>query len=217
MYLTQFEINGARRGTRQLLSSPQRMHAAVLSCFTNAERDPTSAGRVLWRVDQRGTQTLLYLTSPHRPDLTCLAEQAGWPTKETWRIGDYTRLLDRLATGDEWAFRLTANPVHNVRKDAAEDTKRVGHVTVAQQETWLITRSERLGFAITTGDHKQSELIVRDRRIHKFHRDGRTVTLSTATYEGRLTVTDPAALRTALTHGIGPAKGYGCGLLTLAR
>ncbi|MFJ4767622.1 type I-E CRISPR-associated protein Cas6/Cse3/CasE [Streptomyces uncialis] len=48
------------------------------------------------------------------------------------------------------------------------------------------------------------------------HRDGPRVTLSTATYQGRLRVTDPDALRHTLLHGIGPAKAYGRGLLTLA-
>lgn len=217
MYLTQFEINAARRGARHLLASPQRMHAAVLSSFTAEEREPTPAGRVLWRIDQRGNQTLLYLASPHRPDLTSLAEQAGWPTKQTWRIGDYHRLLDRLDAGDEWAFRLTANPVYNGRKGEGPQTQRLGHVTVAQQENWLLTRAERLGFTVTIGDHKEHDLIVRDRRNLRFARQNRHVTLATATFEGRLIVTDPDSLRRTLTHGIGPAKGYGCGLLTLAR
>ncbi|WP_420719519.1 type I-E CRISPR-associated protein Cas6/Cse3/CasE [Streptomyces sp. NRRL S-481] len=46
--------------------------------------------------------------------------------------------------------------------------------------------------------------------------DGPRVTLSTATFEGRLRVTDPDTLRASLLGGIGPAKGYGQGLLTLA-
>ncbi len=218
MYLTQFEINTARRGARTLLSSPQRMHAAVLAAFTTAEREPTPSGRILWRVDQRGNQTLLYLASPHRPDLTHLAEQAGWPTKQTWRTGDYRRLLDRLTAGEQWAFRLTANPVYSKRKtDTSPRSQRLGHVPAAQQDNWLLSRADKHGFTINTGDHKEPDLIVRDRHIHKFQRGGRTVTLATATFEGHLTVTDPDALRAALTHGIGPAKGYGCGLLTLAR
>ncbi len=40
-------------------------------------------------------------------------------------------------------------------------------------------------------------------------KDGPRITLSTATFEGRLRVTDPDALRSALLGGIGPAKGYG--------
>ncbi|GAB3430800.1 type I-E CRISPR-associated protein Cas6/Cse3/CasE [Actinophytocola sediminis] len=217
MYLTQFEINAARRGARHLLASPQRMHAAVLSAFTSAEREPTATGRILWRADQAGSQTLLYLASPHRPDLTNLAEQAGWPTKQTWRIGDYRRLLDGLAVGDEWAFRLTANPVHNGRKGDGVRSQRLGHVTAAQQETWLLSRTERHGFVVNVGEHKERDLVVRDRRIQRFTRAGRQVTLATATFDGRLTVTDVDALRAALACGVGPAKGYGCGLITLAR
>ncbi|MEU7482087.1 type I-E CRISPR-associated protein Cas6/Cse3/CasE [Lentzea sp. NPDC042327] len=40
--------------------------------------------------------------------------------------------------------------------------------------------------------------------------------LSAASFEGRLEITDPDALRHSLTHGIGHGKAYGCGLLTLA-
>jgi len=59
-------------------------------------------------------------------------------------------------------------------------------------------------------------MLIRGRRTLRFDRQARTVTLATATFEGHLTVEAPEALRAALIGGIGPAKGYGCGLLTLA-
>lgn len=40
--------------------------------------------------------------------------------------------------------------------------------------------------------------------------------LHTATFEGRLRITDPVVFTERLLGGIGPAKSYGCGLLTLA-
>ncbi len=43
------------------------------------------------------------------------------------------------------------------------------------------------------------------------------VTLSTAQFDGVLTVVDADRLREALTAGIGRGKAYGCGLMTLAR
>ncbi|MFD5550034.1 type I-E CRISPR-associated protein Cas6/Cse3/CasE, partial [Streptomyces goshikiensis] len=43
------------------------------------------------------------------------------------------------------------------------------------------------------------------------------VPLVTVTFDGCLEVTDPAALRRTLTLGLGKAKAYGCGLMTLAR
>lgn len=218
MYLTQFEINPARRGARLLLSSPHRMHGAVLAAFTPEERQPTETGRILWRVDRTEHRCLLYIVSPHRPDLAHLVEQAGWPSKVTWRTGDYRRLLDRLVAGQQWAFRLTANPVYNPRNGASRRRgPRYGHVTQTQQQEWLLKQAEKYGFEVSKAD-ESPDLVVRDRQVRRFKRDDRqVVTISTATFDGRLTVTDPDALRFALTRGIGPAKGYGCGLLTLAR
>jgi CRISPR system Cascade subunit CasE len=217
MYLTRFEINSARRGARELLASPQRMHAAVLASFPSDLRAAQENGRVLWRVDQRSTQTLLYVVSPHEPDLTHLVEQAGWPATHGWQSRKYGQFLDSLSAGDQWAFRLAANPVGNRRKSPdSVRSQRFGHVTVSQQTTWLLDRADANGFAVPEGVHKEPDVAVQGRKTWRFPRDGRTVTLATAVFEGRLEVIDPTALRKALTNGIGPAKGYGCGLLTLA-
>lgn len=216
MYLSRFEINSARRGAYKLLSSPQAMHAAVLAGFPHGSTG-AGAGRVLWRVDQSDTQALLYIVSPGRPDLTHLVEQAGWPSTTGWDTRDYDGVLESLSAGQSWAFRLRANPTKSVRlPDKPQRSQRVGHVTVKQQEQWLLDRAERCGFAVSSAENDGLRLAIVGRRVASFDRQGRTVTLSTATYDGQLDVVDPAALRAALVNGIGPAKGYGCGLLTLA-
>ena len=66
---------------------------------------------------------------------------------------------------------------------------------------------------LDTGD---PDLAIIGRDIASFRRSGRRVTLARATYQGRLAVTDPDLLRAAMVNGMGPAKAYGCGLLTLA-
>jgi CRISPR system Cascade subunit CasE len=214
-YLTRFEINTARRAARDLLASPQRVHAAVLAGFP-AGRAVTPEGRVLWRIDHHNRQAVLYLVSPHRPDLTHLVESVGWPTTEGWATRDYTMLLDRLTTGQRWGFRLAANPVHSGRKADSVRSQRFGHVTVTQQTDWLLSRAEKHGFTVPMGDQKEPDVAVVGRRTLRFSRQGRTVTLDTALFEGQLDITDPSALRAALTQGIGHGKAYGCGLLTLA-
>jgi CRISPR system Cascade subunit CasE len=217
VYLTRFRINTARRGARKLLSSPQAMHAAVLASFA----DPITDGggpRTLWRVDGSGHDQVLYLVSPTEPDLTHLVEQAGWPTTEAWQTRRYADFLASLRAGHVWAFRLTANPVRNGRLPHRSDTQRIGHVTVEQQRHWLMTRAARAGFRIpTVAETGEPDVTVHRRHTYTFNRDGRRVTLRVATYDGRLEVTDPDALRTVLTIGLGHAKSYGCGLLTLAR
>jgi CRISPR system Cascade subunit CasE len=100
---------------------------------------------------------------------------------------------------------------------------------VAQQEDWLLSRQERAGFRIlramgggsaaTPGDEKQADiwdLVVSDRRTVSFSRRETRVTLRIATFEGTLVVTDRDLFAYSLGHGIGRAKGYGCGLMTIA-
>lgn len=255
MYLSRFRINTARPGARSLLSSPQSLHAAVMASFPNllptapagsAEAD--GGPRVLWRLDHNAAaEVFLYMGSPDRPDLTHLVEQAGWPAAAAadpanpgWQTRPYTPFLDRLTQGTTWAFRLTANPVHHIRRKDDEPIKRTAHITPIHQMAWLLERQERCGFRIcekpddkrllpggTT--YKKSphhgdryELLVHDQRNLSFAKPRsnnssgrRPVTLVAVTFDGRLEVTDPDVLRRTLIQGLGKAKAYGCGLMTL--
>ncbi|MFD5425587.1 type I-E CRISPR-associated protein Cas6/Cse3/CasE [Streptomyces sp. NPDC127084] len=251
MHLTRFRFNTARPGARRLLTSPQSLHAAVMSSFPHLL--PTDSGigdgpRVLWRLDRNPpAEVLLYVVSPDQPDMTHLVEQAGWPAVATaeapgWQSRPYSPFLDRLNEGSNWAFRLTANPVHHIRRKDGEPTKRTAHLTTTHQIGWLLDpgRQERSGFLIRekpagkrllpagTGHRNsqhggdQYELTVRDQRNLSFTKHGsdaasrqHRVTLVTVTYDGRLTVTNPERLRATLTQGLGKAKAYGCGLMTL--
>lgn len=228
MYLTRFRLNTARVGARRLLASPQILHAAVMSSFADI---PPSAStddgpRVLWRIDNNNrAETYLYIVGPAEPDLTHLVEQAGWPTTGRWETHDYGPFLSRLAKGDRWAFRLTANPVHSIRRTSDEPTKVTAHVGPAHQMQWLLKRQESAGFNVLEKapqqrlipDRDTHQLTVHNRRQLSFSKGkGKPVTLVTVTYDGQLEVTDPDALRTTLTRGLGRAKAYGCGLMTLA-
>ncbi|MFI2415655.1 type I-E CRISPR-associated protein Cas6/Cse3/CasE [Streptomyces sp. NPDC018947] len=252
MYISRFRVNTARPTARRLLSSPQTMHAAVMSSFPHilpSDSPAPGAPRVLWRLDQQArAEVLLYIVSPDRPDLTHLVEQAGWPAvadaeNPGWQTRPYAPLLDRLTTGDRWAFRLTANPVHTIRRKEGEPRKLTAHLTPVHQMGWLLDeeRQQRLGFRVCekpadrrllpegTTHHKRPhpgdryELTVRDTRSLSFNKTRNTdgprdkpVTVVAVTFEGRLEVTDPEALRRTLTQGAGRARAYGCGLLTLA-
>lgn len=223
MFLSRVPLNPARAGTRKLLSSPQISHAAVMAAFPPGN-DPAvdREGRVLWRIDRRDHAVDLYVVSPTEPDFTHVLEQAGWPTTTAWATRKYLPLLENLTEGQQWRFRLTANPVRAAvdRREGVELTrgKRNG-LTEEDQLTWLTQRTERNGFRLGLcrspgGDEPDVRII--DRSTLRFRRGPATVTVSTATYEGTLEVADPQALRRALVGGIGRAKGYGCGLMTLA-
>jgi CRISPR system Cascade subunit CasE len=215
MYLTRCQINPVARGAKKLLGSPQAMHAAVLAGFHLGSGDP---GRVLWRVDVDGHSTMLYLLSAAKPDLTHLIDQAGWPTTQTWDTRSYQEVLDSVAAGQRWTFRLRANPIRSVPSQSGERGRLVAQRTLAEKTKWLIHRSEAIGADL--GGLDQPDFTVTSHGVDRFQRRtggrARRVTIAWARYDGTLTVTDADQLRTALTTGLGRAKGYGCGLLTLA-
>ncbi|WP_217223160.1 type I-E CRISPR-associated protein Cas6/Cse3/CasE [Streptomyces anulatus] len=227
-HLTRCTLNPAR--AHHLTASPQRLHAAVASAFPPPSSGEEPSHRVLWRLDetrQPHRQPVLLIVSSMRPDLTHVIEQAGWPRLATpekpgWETRSYAPVLNALRPGLRLRFRLTANPsraaFHRGRRGV-----RTAASTPAERIQWLLDRAPRAGFGIapqSEQDHRPNVTVARH-QVLDFARTpggqhGQNVHLHTATYEGDLDVTDPDALRHTLTQGIGRAKGYGCGLLTLA-
>ena len=212
MYLTQFEINTKRRGSRHLLASPQRVHAAVLSCFPANALDE---GRVLWRLDHGShDRRELWISSPSKPDLSALVEDCGWPTAEGWRTESADGLFARLAVGQRWRFRLSGNPVTSLPADGRRG--KVIPLTQGGYLDWLAVKGDTSGFSVSDGDARTA-VVSRDERLQFTKESGRRVSLARAQFDGVLEVTDAVRLRGAMVQGIGRAKAYGCGLLTLAR
>lgn len=212
MQLSRMYLNDRLRQAMRLLANPQMMHAAVLGCFP-----PDREHRVLWRIDRDGHRTALIVVSHATPSFQHLQEQAGWANEPSWETRDYGSLLDRIQLGQEYAFRLVANPAGmHTGKDGRK--RRTAHRSLRHQRGWLLERAERIGVEfLPAGPGADPEVLVSERRMLRFPRDGKTVSIGQARFEGALRVTDPALLRTALTQGIGRGKAYGNGLMTLAR
>lgn len=220
MFLTRFQLNPTRRGTVRLLGSPQRMHAAVLSAFP-PQAVGGMAGRVLWRLDEPARhERNLYIVSPARPSLEKLQDDCGWSQEPSWQTSAYGPFLDRLAPGQRWIFRLVGNPVRSVPGRRDTRGRIMPHVTAEQQCAWLLERADRHGFAVPGGEDGPQLRVTRRERVAFTRADDeqrRRATITRAQYDGILEVRDPELFRTALVHGIGRAKAYGCGLMTLAR
>ncbi len=209
MYLSRIELNAGNRETMRALALPQLLHGAVEQSF-QGERQ-----RRLWRVDWFQEKCYLLVLSEDKPDFTDLVKQYGFPEADpAWETKDYGKLLDRLLSGQAWRFRLKANPVRSVKeKDAPGRGKVMAHVTQEQQKQWLLKRAEDCGFSLAPDAFD----VVHTQWLKFSKGAGQEVTLRTATFEGILTVTDPVRFREALLSGIGRAKAYGCGLMTLVR
>ncbi|WP_424642605.1 type I-E CRISPR-associated protein Cas6/Cse3/CasE [Embleya sp. AB8] len=133
---------------------------------------------------------------------------------------------------------VTWSTVQTAKRQAQPDRTRersfrIGHRTAGAQVGWFIKRTDGWGFdvplsgaadvVLEEGAQPEADDLPRDLRVlarsrESFRKEGagRPVVLTTATIEGRMVVTDTELLERALLSGIGPAKAYGCGLLTLA-
>ncbi|MFJ9551061.1 type I-E CRISPR-associated protein Cas6/Cse3/CasE [Streptomyces erythrochromogenes] len=243
-FLSRIRINPLRAESRRLLASPRAMHAAVQGGLPGL---PEQA-RTLWRLDSDNPhRPHLFVLTTDKPDWTHLVEQAGWPGAEGehYAVRDYTPLLQQLAPGRTFAFRLTANPVQNTTRPdkptARQQTRidaggrrrgfRLGHRTSAAQLNWFLSRTARWGFDVPTAPHLDEtrnshgepphDVRITTRQHRSFDKGPGTtkeaqVVMNSVTFEGRLRITDPALLTEHLLGGIGPSKAYGCGLLTLA-
>lgn len=239
MYLSRIRLNPTRRGTAKLLSSPQAMHAVVAGSHPGlvaggAAGSDDPDGRVLWRLDRGASHDLqLYVVSPEMPDFHGLVEQAGWPSAidspsvRPWDVTDYDGFLARVAIGQQWHFRVTLNPVRNVPQGQGRRGKVLPCISVRSQTAWFLDRTQRWGFTPATDASGEPAVAVVERGLEAFGRhrpagEGSAsarsrdrVSITHATFTGTLQVTDADTLRSSLCHGMGRAKAYGCGLMTL--
>ena len=107
-----------------------------------------------------------------------------------------TRKYDPDIRHDSYRFRMTINPV------AVRDRRRVP----IPPDEWLSRRDFGADFTIY-----RSQL----HRITEQSSTGHRVVICAYALEGVLSVYDPPRLATAVQAGMGKARAYGCGLLTV--
>lgn len=205
--MTRIALDPDRRETMRAMAEPQLIHGAVEAAY-EGDRE-----RRLWRIDWIGDKCWLLIVSREKPFLQEIQRQFGFAGQPgEGQSKDYQPFLDKLANGQYWRFRLRANPVVSVAAKELDVRGKVhAHVTQEQQKQWLEKRSRDYGFSL-----EPDNFDVVHTAWQQFSKGGRQpVTIRTATFEGFLKVEDADLLRAGLAQGIGRAKAYGCGLLTL--
>lgn len=228
MYLSRLKLNPRSRELRRILSDCHRLHQAVMGAFPDHPEGRHGLG-VLFRLEARAGQPQLLVQSREEPDWGHLDE--GWLAVD-WLPGEtnpqtraITSALEGIQTGQTLRFRLDANPTRRLRRDdeSGRAGQRVGLHTDASCLDWLARRGVAAGFELARVPSEPEVPAVQVQplgdRIGWKQGGGkkRRLTHHAVRFDGRLRVTDASLLREAITQGIGPAKAYGFGLLSLAR
>ncbi|KIZ15698.1 hypothetical protein SNA_25555 [Streptomyces natalensis ATCC 27448] len=174
-----------------------------------------SAG-LLYRLDDTPTGPLILAQTWHRPDLTALPDDYGQAETR-----DMTAFLNHLQQGQQVRYRITANPVrsrslrvrrdiqttHGLRELPPDRVPLAG----ADADQWWTNRAEQAGLAIHNLSQTTPPAI-----LMKAQRGQRRYRHTLLTFTGYATITNLYATRDAITTGIGRARAYGAGLLSLA-
>lgn len=224
---TRIRIDLRKRKARKADISLERLHAIVARSVSVAKKDERNrivvsttdpnSERTLWRMDypDKGFVAKLYISSLVAPDIAVLREEFGIDTSD-YSTCSYDPFLERLETGQEWGFRLRANPTKSeFVHEHGKRGKVIALVEEKDQIEWLRKQGSRFGFHSPINRLESPEILVRSAQGIDFERQHATVTLNSVLFDGVLAIDDPDSLRTALTQGIGRAKGYGFGMLTL--
>lgn len=97
-------------------------------------------------------------------------------------------------------------------KQKGESAPSMGEIVHSAVSRWLMSRSEINGFQVVTESLMISEYTQRE-LFQK--RSSHPIRLSTVDISGVLTVKDVDKFTACLRRGLGPAKGFGCGLILI--
>jgi CRISPR system Cascade subunit CasE len=222
IYLSCLILDLERSLARRWLSEPYRIHQRLLRAWEDGgEGQPRAGtrvaapGRVLYRVelDRRPPRILVQsLTAADWERCFAGFPVLGEPARQK-------RVEVAAAAGQTLRFFLRANPTVRCLRFGEEGPppdrlvagQRVGLLREEEQQEWLARKVEAAGCALLAAEARDRgeqvcyKKATRARMIHRC-----------VEFEGRLQVRDPERLRSAVAAGIGSAKAFGFGLLSLA-
>jgi CRISPR system Cascade subunit CasE len=162
----------------------------------------------------------------------CISDRAPDDQKGIWIVESKPYALV-VRKAQVFSFVLRANPIRAKRDD---EHKQHRHDVVMEAKTrfrekmgviphgsdimqqagsdWLAQKGEANGFSLHADDIRADGYL-----LHRFkkYRGTHEIRISTLDFAGFLTVTDPGPFVRALFCGIGPAKGFGCGMMMIKR
>ena len=211
LFLSRLLLDPRSPRVQRELSDPYQMHRSIMRAFPDdLESDEE---RVLFRVGcARGTsQYTLLVQSWSRPDWSRLVEDEGargylLDTEEP--NPSVKEFAPRLRPGQVLAFRLRANPT--IKRKG----KRLGLYQPEEQMGWLARKAKQGGFRLLSARESGEEVL---RGVAGRDSQSQHLRLLSVQFDGLLHVEDPQRLRRAVEEGIGSGKGFGFGLLSLAR
>ena len=197
MYLALYEIMNSKVALGWV-ANRYRVHQRLRMAYRDEPR-------LLFRIEEHDGNFRILAQSTCQPDWQDAFGNfdvlVGTPAVKELRLGN-------LMPGGYYHSRLVANPV------VTRNRKRLGLFKEEAQVEWLKRQLERSGSVVMQSQARQLGLM---RSAKNPAKDGNPQTHYAVEFNGVLQVLNVKLLSKRMIEGIGPAKAYGFGLLTLAK
>jgi CRISPR system Cascade subunit CasE len=225
MYLSKLSFNTRNRKSFRAFQSPYYLHTALLKAFPSYKKTNDFAG-ILFRQERKLDRDLwiaVLVQSLMSPDWELLKKDLGNAFQYD-RPKEISKLEFR--DGKRLYFRLRANPIKTIRDENGRKNNkgeikrcRVPLLKENQQIAWLEKKGREVRQGISGGFQINSCRVIDEGDWkHKKKGENDPIRIHTVLFEGVLTVREATFfLEEAVKKGIGPAKSFGCGLLSLAK
>lgn len=238
MYLSRLTLAEGATGQSELwrsFASPYALHQAVWRLFPHAAGMPRE---FLYRVDTVGGRPQVWTLSPQPPQASPLWRRETKEVAPQLSPGDRLEIQVRVnPVVTTWKPENRHEPASGLapvvrgkkkRHDVVMDLKRrlrwqerrpeerESEAQLVQQaiSEWLASRAGRAGFRILS-------LLAEGYRQDRFQRPGQAegiqIELGICDLQGIVEITEPEAFLATWRLGLGPAKGFGCGLILMRR
>lgn len=209
MYLSKLSLDPVSRRVQSELSNRYELHRTLTAQFPSKQRRDIN---LLYRVEipERHTYqpiTLLVQTQiePNWAELVGSGLLMNLPQVKTFD--------PNLPAGVYYYFRLLANPTMR-KKQSDGGSKRIGLYNTEDQNKWLLRKAQQGGFRVESTKTKDIGMV---ESIKKKNNRSFRIKHYAVQFDGILSVINPDLVHIALEKGIGSAKAFGFGLLSLAK
>jgi CRISPR system Cascade subunit CasE len=202
-------LNPKSRQVASELRSPYELHRTISKAFAFAGENVEK--RLLFRVEPEVHRYIvLLIQSLTKPDWNKLTVNANYFMNGNVKAIEVKDYSPTVVEQELYSFRLLANPV---KKDI-KTGKRVALYKEEELLSWLERKGSNSGFKVKYSEIRKGDFVTTK---SKNQTELNSVHLCSTLFQGVLQVTEALKFNVALESGIGTAKGFGFGLLSIAR
>lgn len=213
MYLSKLFLNKSCAQARADLGNPHSMHRTIMRSFPTPLPENE---RVLFRIEYAipGEDALVLVQSLEEPSWEKVEKQYHDYFAQEPKLRSIKAL--KFKNGGLFRFRMRVSISKRVVYQNSGKSQRISLFSEQDRIEWLNRKAKNGGFSLMS-----ERLVIRDAPYRNFQikkeKESLRVTLNMVDVDGQLVVEDGEKFLECFKQGVGPAKGLGCGLVSLAK